>query len=485
MSKVLKKRPKKPQSKKKKKYRILLIEQVLLLVLSVIAAFVIIKDYKERPGIMESEHLVATERGADHITFEWEETRNTDCYALFFKKFGSEYADWTKIEIASETENVNEREEEGTRKLSYTFNDLEEGTKYVAVIRADNDERNGFETDGKVFSTRKRQTVKTRDHISKLTTNKSFNIKAEAETPLQFKSSNTSVATVSETGKIKIKNAGKTNITVTATENNDYVEDSKTVKMTVYEAHPVKAGGATAYLLGELNMNNCKVVKRVTGQGSIHVPQGVAYTGDKYIIAYGMSNAQRVISFGVDNDEKDVSVPGTSLGHPNGFTYCDKTGLCYCVKGYTSRCVTYSPKTGAYGVTNLPMSCSGIAYDKAKEQFYLISKTGYGVYDSKFKYIRSVGVVKHNAYTYTQDGGGHAGIMMRCLSSKSKHGTNYVDLYDMTNGTYLGSFACNLSEVESAVVDEDGYMLLLCNNSSTTDYIWKTPVNIEDIAEGM
>ena len=42
-----------------------------------------------------------------------------------------------------------------------------------------------------------------------------------------------------------------------------------------------------------------------------------------------------------------------------------------------------------------------------------------------------------------------------------------------------------LSEVESAAVDEDGYMLLLGNTSDYTDYIWKTPINIEDIGAGL
>ena len=75
--------------------------------------------------------------------------------------------------------------------------------------------------------------------------------------------------------------------------------------------------------------------------------------------------------------------------------------------------------------------------------------------------------------------------MMRVLSGSNRHGTNYVDLYDMIHGQYLGSIACELSEVESATVDDDGYMLLLSNYTSSTDIIWKTPINIEDIGDGL
>jgi hypothetical protein len=55
----------------------------------------------------------------------------------------------------------------------------------------------------------------------------------------------------------------------------------------------------------------------------------------------------------------------------------------------------------------------------------------------------------------------------------------------MKHGEYLGTIACDLSEVESATVDDDGYMLLLSNYSSSTDIIWKTPINIEDIGAGL
>ena len=102
-----------------------------------------------------------------------------------------------------------------------------------------------------------------------------------------------------------------------------------------------------------------------------------------------------------------------------------------------------------------------------------------------YEVVNVTGVVKHSEYTYTQDCGGHAGVMMRCLSGSDKHGINYIDLYDMKNGKYLGSFSCDLSEVESAIVDDEGYLEILSNNSGGTDYIWKTDINIETIGESL
>jgi hypothetical protein len=95
------------------------------------------------------------------------------------------------------------------------------------------------------------------------------------------------------------------------------------------------------------------------------------------------------------------------------------------------------------------------------------------------------GVVSHSGTVYTQDCGGHAGIMFRCLSGPNKHGTNYIDLYDMKNGRYLGTLTCDLSEVESCIVNKDGFLEILANNSGNEDYIWKTDLNIDTLGEGL
>ena len=98
----------------------------------------------------------------------------------------------------------------------------------------------------------------------------------------------------------------------------------------------------------------------------------------------------------------------------------------------------------------------------------------------------TTGVVNHGSYLATQDCGGHAGIMLRCLSgSGDTHGINYIDLYHMTTGRYLGTITCDLSEVESCIVDKDGFLEIMANNTSDVDYIWKTDLNIETLGEGL
>lgn len=229
------------------------------------------------------------------------------------------------------------------------------------------------------------------------------------------------------------------------------------------------------------------MVKVITGAGGAVVPQGLAYTGDKYIVSYGMGSPNRVVSFDVDGDGKSVSVPSVSMGHPNGFTYADENGLCYCAKGWTSKVYTYEPTSDRYGSVNLSYGCSGIGYDRKENLLYTCSRTAMVAYDISDGYSIKYrcGVVNHGGKVYTQDCGGHAGIMFRCLSGSSKHGTNYIDLYDMKNGRYLGTFTCDLSEVESCIVDKDGFLEILANNSSNADYIWKTNINVNSLGSGL
>ncbi len=293
---------------------------------------------------------------------------------------------------------------------------------------------------------------------------------------------------VNKNGKAVIKGSGTAKITVTAKESKEYLGDVLETEVEVISTSPVSAGGASAHIIYSLGEDDCEAVKYITGAGSVDIPQSFGYTGDQYIVAYGMHDAQRIITFDKDGDGKSVSVPSVTLGHPNGFCYDNSNKTCYCVRGWSGRAVTYKPETGEYGVVTFPAGASGIGYDRKKDLIYTCSRTlmaAYSIGEDGITTEHRCGVVKHSGQTYTQDCGGHAGIMMRVLSGSNRHGTNYVDLYDMIHGQYLGSIACELSEVESATVDDDGYMLLLSNYTSSTDIIWKTPINIEDIGDGL
>lgn len=449
-----------------------------LLVVFLIAVAVIYKDYHERPGILERSSLKATDIGADSISLEWKGTRNTDSYTIYYKAEDAPVIDWKK-------ETIENRKGE---KDSITLKGLEEGTRYGIIVRADNDERTGFSTKEKYFSTRRTQTIEGKTHFTKLTCSNDFDFGMRAETGLSYQSDNESVIKVNKKGVATVKGSGTAKITVTAKETKEYLGDEFETEIEVISSSPVSAGGASAHIIYYIGPNNCEKIKYVTGAGDADVPQSFGYTGDQYIIAYGMHDTQRIVTFDKDGDGKSVSVPQITLGHPNGFCYANSNKTCYCVRGWSGRAVTYKPETGEYGTVTFPLGASGIGYDRVRDLIYTCSRTAmaaYSIGEDGYTLEHRCGVVSHSGYTYTQDCGGHAGIMMRCLSGSDRHGTNYVDLYDMIHGEYLGTIACDLSEVESAAVDDEGYMILLANTTDSTDYIWKTPINIEDIGAGI
>jgi len=472
---------------------------VLLAAAFTLATIMAFNHYRTHPGIVERDSLSSPGRGKDFIVVSWDEAHSTDVYKVWDKEY-----ELVKEDIASAKAEEGQSEEgknqavkivpdESWRELEtevpeITVDDLKPNTSYSFIIRADNEKKEGIATYPRNFKTKKSQKIKAKKMITKFTFSKPFKPKVDAETDVQYESSDPKVAVVDpETNEINITGEGEAEITITARSSVEFESAKKTVELRVIAADPVSAGGATPNIIYHLDSDNCEVVKRVTGADGAVVPQGLGYTGDRYIISYGMGSPNRIVSFDVEGDGKYVSVPSVSMGHPNGFTYADENGRCYCVRGWTSTAYTYEPTSDSYGSVNLAYGCSGIGYDRKEKLLYTCSRTAMVAYDISDGYSVKYrcGVVNHGGSVYTQDCGGHAGIMFRCLSGSNKHGINYIDLYDMKNGRYLGTFSCDLSEVESCIVDKDGFLEILANNSSSEDYIWKTDLNIDTLGEGL
>ena len=476
---------------------------VLLFAVFTLATVMAFKHYRLYPGKVERDSLSSPGRGSDYIVVSWDEPHSTDRYKVWVKEYALVKEDLAKAEAEAEQDGDKEKDE-GERPAvvpddswlefdtavpEITVKDLKPGTSYTFIVRGDNENKEGVATYPKNFKTKKSQKIKVKKKsVTKFTCSKPFRLNVAAETDLVYESSDTNVADVDpETNEIIITGEGEAEITVTARSSVEFESAKKTVDLKVIDATPVEAGGATPNVIYHLDPDNCEIVMAVTGADGAVVPQGLAYTGDKYIIAYGMGSPNRIISFDIDDDIKEISTPTVSMGHPNGFTYANENGRCYCVRGWTSKAYTYEPTSDTYGTINLSYGCSGIAYDRKEKLLYTCSRTAMVAYDISDGYSvkYKCGVVKHSGTVYTQDCGGHAGIMLRCLSGADKHGINYIDLYDMKNGKYLGTLTCDLSEVESCIVDDEGFLEILANNSSNEDYIWKTDLNIDTLGEGL
>ena len=481
-----------------KRIRLFSYAAVILMAAFTLAAILAVHHYWIYPGRVERDSISSPGRGSDYIVLSWDGTHNTEVYKVWVKERDMSPKTDEPVDDGLDENGRARKSREveiddtwmalETDVPEITVEGLKENTSYSFIVRADNKNREGIPTGVRNFRTKKPQSIDVIKTATKFTFSEPFKLYASAETELMYESSNTDVAVIDpETDEIQIVGAGDTEITVSAKSNLEYEGAKEIVELKVLDSTPVAAGGAEAEIIYHVDSDNCEVVKRVTGAEGAVVPQGLAYTGDKYIISYGMGSPNRIVSFDVEGDGKDVSVPKLSLGHPNGFTYVNENGRCYCAKGWTNKVFTYEPTSNSYGSVTLAYGCSGIGYDRKEKLLYTCSRTAMVAYDVSDGYSIKYrcGVVKHSGTTYTQDCGGHAGIMFRCLSGSSKHGTNYIDLYHMPTGRYLGTISCDLSEVESCIVDDEGFLEILANNTSGTDYIWKTDLNIDTLGEGI
>lgn len=450
--------------------RQLQVELLMLIVLATICFFVVRQDYLARPGIINEDSLTAIERTSNSITLQWQETRNTKEYVILYKRYGKKYKTWNKETVSSSNDKL------GSVKIG----ELYEGTKYSFILRPDNDKRDGFHTERVVFSTKIKQNIIVRKkNVTKLFSQKKYRITGDAHTELSYKSSNIRVASVNEkTGKVKFKKPGQTTITITAKETDEYTSARTKVRMLILGDVSGKSSGASAKTIYYLNSENCTPLFSVKAAGC---PQSLAYTGEKYIIGYNQGFSG-VITYSKKGKLLNKYHSG-ALGHANGMTYSNTSKRCYIVRGNSHSIDIFNPNTGGFGSTSIFCSGSGLGYDRVKDVIYLSSRTGIRAFsaDGSFSHLKIISNVDHGKHVYTQDCCGHGGIVIRCISGSNKRTENYLDLYDFDHASYLGSLLCNIGEVESAIVDDDGYLELLINNSD--DYIWKTPINIDSISE--
>lgn len=241
--------------------------------------------------------------------------------------------------------------------------------------------------------------------------------------------------------------------------------------------------GGKARVVYTFSTKNCKKLFSIKGYKNAKVPQGLAFSGSKYYVLYGMAAGQGIVTYSSGGNRLKASKFAFQIGHPNGITYDPATKLCYIFKGNTKKIYTWNPSTGKYGKSKTPYSSSGIGYDNSTKDLYASSRTGIRQYsaDGKFIHKKLFPRCSHGIFHYTQDCGSGEGFVFHGISGVKKKKTNYIDIYRVADGAYLGSIKITIGEVESAVVGSDGYLQLLINIDGEKDHIWRTPLNVREL----
>ena len=229
--------------------------------------------------------------------------------------------------------------------------------------------------------------------------------------------------------------------------------------------------------------DNCAIRFPVEGYRNAIVPQGFTYTGSSYHILYGMAAGQSIVTYSSDGKRLGASKFSFCIGHPNGITWDPVTKMCYIFKGNQKRIYTWNPATNKFGKSKTPYSSSGVGYDNTTGLIYASSHTGIRAYssDGKFTHQKLFSRCKPGFFHYIQDCGAGEGFIFHGISGSNKKKTNYLDIYRAADYAYLGSIKITIGEYESAVVGPDGYLELLLNTEGTTDYVWRTPLNINEL----
>ena len=244
------------------------------------------------------------------------------------------------------------------------------------------------------------------------------------------------------------------------------------------------SGGGKARVVYTFDSSNCSRMFSIKGYKNATVPQGLAFTGKKYYVLYGMAAGQAVVTYSADGERLGASKFSFCIGHPNGITWDPVTKLCYVFKGRTKRIYTWNPATKKFGKARTPYSSSGVSYDRKTKRLYASSRTGLRTYsaDGAFTHYNLFSRCDHGFFHYPQDCGAGGGFIFHGISGANKKTTNYLDVYRAADNAYLGSIRIKLGEIESAVVGNDGYVRLLINTmGDDTDYIWKTPLNVNEL----
>ena len=230
-----------------------------------------------------------------------------------------------------------------------------------------------------------------------------------------------------------------------------------------------------------IDSSDVDVVTYLTGNQSSKNPQSMCFTGDKYVVAFSNRSNTSGILEAYDTDGNQVETVSTgSISHANGCTYNPNTGDIYIMRTYAghkihSIAVFDGETLDQQDSISTNRAPSGIAYDESNDKYYMSAGPRLYVTDGDMGLEKTIYRKRtHNS----QDMGAYNGVALSCIWTGGS--TSYIDMYRASDSAYIGSISVPLGEIESVVVNDGRFVILVNVIGSSRDaiYITKDRVSI-------
>ena len=314
-----------------------------------------------------------------------------------------------------------------------------------------------------------------------------------------YSSNNKSIATVDNNGNVKTTSKMGI-VTITAKSKDNPKAVSRVVIKNVPKTGMNGESSKTYTQITKLGTLNLKKAVKVVGTDDVKIAQGFCVYQNYYITALRDKDEKKVLLkyYNKKNGNQAKAFVKKGMGHVNGMTHSSYHGKVYVIRGNgwnlpiskADRIFYSFIPDKLFGLADntiltkknimageLARGGDSIAYDSATQMFYIAHGSKIYLYNNKFKLLS--GTINKLSTGTVQDIGGYNGMIfvIRYVRKNSSPNRNWIDIYRVSDGKYLGSYNMNSShELESIDYYGSGNKFSLFFNVSgdKNNYIYTT-----------
>jgi len=237
---------------------------------------------------------------------------------------------------------------------------------------------------------------------------------------------------------------------------------------------------SSLHTVSTISSSDVDAVTYLTGNQSSRNLQSMSFTGKHYVICFSNRSSTAGSIEAYDRKGRMTGAINTgSIGHANGSTYNPNTGKIYVMKTYAGHRIrsiaTFDGKTlERTGDISTDRAPSGIAYDVSNDKYYM--SAGPRLYVTDGNMVMQKTISRKRCHT-SQDMSAYNGVAMSCIWSGGMNSA--IDLYRESDSAYIGSIGVTLGEIESVVVVDGRFAILVNVPGSSRDALYITKERVK------